>query len=234
MFTALKKLVKKFRKSNKYESTFYNEPGVPRMSSGFATMNNATTMYTTLGVSGETQAAPVDAREVKKPVDVFHEILIEQPMIDLVDIDHKIKTVKRRINVLKEQSVNLSDETEALGYLLARKQYNKVKDLFKWKVTTDEKIKELLSKYKLMQVSFQGYAKNVPNEALDEIEQFAEAYERVSDRQPNLQLIVDYEGPEHKKDPILLARSPFGRWWYVLGAWDKEVEYVDDLIYKGK
>jgi len=39
---------------------------------------------------------------------------------------------------------------------------------------------------------------------------------------------------ERKKDPILLASSPFGKWFYILGAWDKEVEIVDDLVYHNK
>ena len=47
-------------------------------------------------------------------------------------------------------------------------------------------------------------------------------------------LIIDDGGKETRKDPILLAKSPFGNWFYVLGAWDKEVQYIDDLIYYNK
>lgn len=175
-----------------------------------------------------------DNREVKKPVEVVSQILVEQPVMDLDDLDKKIKVVSRRIRVLAEQSVATGDDQRALEFLKARKAYRKYGHLFKWSVTTQEKINELLQKYKLMQVNLSSYARNIPNEALDEIEQFASAYEYILTTPPEFQLICDFGGPEQKKDPILLARSPFGNWWYVLGAWDKEVEYVDDLIYKGK
>lgn len=233
MFGALKKLIKNMRKKsrNAYISTFNTNPntsydvGVPVSNSGFVQF---TSNEYSKGEKNE------DTREVKKPVEVVESIVIEQPVLDLNDLDKKIKVVRRRINVLTEQSCHLTDEREALGYLLARQKFKKYGAKFAWKVTTQEKINELLSKYKLMLVSFQGYAKNVPNEALDEIEQFAEAYGHITDEAPVLQLICDQGGPEQKKDPILLAKSPFGRWFYILGAWDKEVEYVDDLIYNGK
>lgn len=32
-----------------------------------------------------------------------------------------------------------------------------------------------------------------------------------------------------KRDPILLAQSPFGFFWQVLGAWDEEMVYLGDL-----
>jgi hypothetical protein len=71
-------------------------------------------------------------------------------------------------------------------------------------------------------------------EAIDELEKFINSYNKVSNITPVLTLIIDEGGKEDKKDPILLAGSPFGKWYYLLGAWDKEVEFVDDLIYHGK
>ena len=84
-------------------------------------------------------------------------------------------------------------------------------------------------------------------EAIDELEKFMKEYEKVSPgTKPVLKLIIDDipekapdgkvkgDSIERKKDPILLASSPFGRFFYILGAWDKEVEIVDDLIYHGK
>lgn len=227
-----KDLIKRLRKDsrNAYQSAWYgasdntNTPGILTTSP-----NNF------VSINGLTQSPMVDEREVKKPVEVVDSIMIDQPEMDLANLDEKIKVVKRRIKVLNEQSVNLGDEREALNYLQNRKLYIKNQNLFRWKVTTDAKIQELLGRYKLMLVPFQSYSKNVPNEALDEIEAFTKAFEEIIDEgHPCLSLICDQGGPEHKKDPILLAKSPFGKWYYVLGAWDKEVEYVDDLIYNGK
>lgn len=239
MSNFVRDLIKKFRKKNKnnYQSGWNDT--VPATPSSFnpsygVAMSIDEFQNGVTGVSHNVDREKDDTREIKKPVEVLQDIIIEQPIIDLRELDHKIEVVRRRISVLTEQGVRLTDEYIALDYLLARKKYAKFKSLFKWKVTTKEKINVLLSKYKLQTVSFPAYYKCIPNEALDEIEKFADALDKVSDKQPELSLVIDYKGPEQKKDPILLACSPFGMWYYVLGAWDKEVEYVDDLIYNGK
>jgi hypothetical protein len=39
----------------------------------------------------------------------------------------------------------------------------------------------------------------------------------------------DFEVKNVRRDPILLAQSPFGFFWQILGAWDKEMIYLGDL-----
>jgi len=86
-----------------------------------------------------------------------------------------------------------------------------------------------------MACSFSGYYKNVPNEALEQLEAYQKMWKKYrGEDTPEVGLVCDEGGKEQKKDPILYASSPFGNWYYVLGAWDKEVEYVDEIIYGGK
>ena len=184
------------------------------------------------GVGGGTAVA--DTRVLKKPVEVVKELVSETPKMDMVDIGRQIKIVKRSIKILQEQYINPVDELEALTYLEARKSFKRYGKMFNWSVTNQELVDKLCKDYKIQLVSFNNFYKTVPNEALDELEKFNDAWEYVSEEKPDFKLITDQGGPEDVKDPILLAKSPFGRWYYILGAWDKEVEIVDDLIYKGK
>ena len=39
----------------------------------------------------------------------------------------------------------------------------------------------------------------------------------------------DFERKAERRDPILLAESPFGFFWQILGAWDEEMVYLGDL-----
>ncbi len=39
----------------------------------------------------------------------------------------------------------------------------------------------------------------------------------------------DFKKKDKRRDPILLAQSPFGFFWQILGAWDKEMIYLGDL-----
>lgn len=179
---------------------------------------------------------PKDERIVKKPIEVVADIIAEEPKMNLIDVKQQIRVVKRRIRILQDEC-NIptpSDELEALKYLKARLKYQKYADRFRWAITTNAKIKELLAKYKLSDVNFRSYYKNVPMEAIDEIEKFIAACKKVTDAESEFRLIIDDGGTETKKDPIMYASSPFGKWFYVIGAWDKEIMYVDDIIYHGK
>lgn len=185
----------------------------------------------------ETKNIPAEDKRIeKKPIEVVAEIIGEQPIINLVDLKKQIKVVERRARLLEDElNIKPNDENLALQYLRARLLYKKYESQFKWAITTNELIDKLLTKYKLCSVAFQGYYKNVPMEAIDELEKFIKAWRNIVKKgEPELRLIIDDGGKEQKKDPILIASSPFGKWWYVLGAWDREVEVVDSIIYHGQ
>ena len=121
MIKQLTRLIKKLRKKSKnaYEST-WNVAGTGLIGggTGFVSFNNSVNPMTTGIMSPD---VVTDPRIVKKPVEVVDDIMIEQPVLDLENLDTKIKVVKRRIKVLQEQSVNLTDEREALFYLVEPK-----------------------------------------------------------------------------------------------------------------
>ncbi len=188
------------------------------------------------GGSGVEKKDKKDKRIKKKPVEIFEEIINEQPKINLKDLDKQIELVEERIKTLRDHTrgIDFKQEEQALGYLRARKKYEKYKDNFKWAITNGDMIEKLCKKYKVRKVSIGNYYRNIPKEGVDEIKKFGESFSCVSRQDPLFELIIDDGGKEQKKDPILLAASPFGNWYYLLGAWDKEVEIVDDLIYKRK
>jgi hypothetical protein len=186
----------------------------------------------------------INERIEKKPVEVYQELFEEIPKIDLIGINEKIKLVEKRIEYMKFLGGQTGDERIALRYLYARKHFDKYGKLFTWPVTTKAKIDELCNKYKLSDESFHSYSKTIPMEAIYELEKFVNAWNKVTkkgkgDEKPSLHLIIEdtpesKNSGERKKDPILYAESPFGKWFYVLGAWDKEVQYVDEIVYRGK
>ena len=212
-------------------SQFYGTNAVSTNTSATITpeLINRLTASELEGVKAASKEQP-DVRIEKKPVEVVAEIIAPTPILQLNDIKGQIEIVQNRLDVLRRYKGQTNDEVNAIRYLKARLKYEKYKDMFPWAVTTNELISKLLNKYKLADRSFGGYSKSVPNEAIEELEKFGKAWNKVmhEDIEPALKLITDYTGPETKKDPILLAESPFGRWWYVLGAWDKEVQIVDE------
>jgi len=230
---ALKKWIKDLRKgaTKGYTSNYNIQFDTPNMPT-----SNQNTLIEWRSDSVVESKPIKDERIEKKPVDVFKELLTEDPKMNLFELDKQIKMVQRRKEVLEEHlgQNDHSQETEVLGYLKARKNFAKFGKEFKWPATNQKLIDDLCAKYKVCKVALAPYYRNIPMEAIDEIEKFSEAFSKVAKTKPSFELIIDSGGKEQKKDPILLARSPFGRWYYVLGAWDKEVEIVDDLIYNGK
>ena len=164
-----------------------------------------------------------------KPIEVMEHLLIkEQIKFDVTDINEKIAAIEFRIDFIKnELGHNTHEEEKVLSWLKARKQFKKFGKQFKWAVTNKEKVKWFCKKYNLRQSGWATYHRNVPNEALAELKKYLDLYSKVSDTDPKLIIIGDHD--ETKKDPILIASSPFGNYFYIIGAWDKEVEIMEEL-----
>lgn len=233
MFKFLKKL-KDMRKKSKY--LYRSMGGAIAEQSNTPDMPYATSVLSTW--ESNPKEVKQDTRIEKKPVEVVNEIVGETPKVNLnLDyLDKQLKTVERRRKILREELdvKSTSDEDLAISFLEARIKLVKCKANFSWAVTNEDKLNDLCKKYKLQRVGFQGYYRNIPMEAIDELEKYTKLHKQVTKYAPELSLIVDVGGKEQKKDPILLIKSPFGNWYFILGAWDKEVEVVDELVYKGK
>ena len=243
MFEKITRLIKKLRKKSKPAYRSGHQGGTAfNMPSGTTSsiyMTNDSTNADVLSVNAQWESKPIveekETRIKKKPVEVVKDIVAELPKMNMANLKKQIKIVQRRMMLLEEElDVNPTDEKEALEYLRARLKWEKYGKYFRWSITTNELLDKLIKTYELRNVSFSGYYKSIPNEAIDELEHFIKYWKKVCKKEPEVRLIIDEGGEEEKKDPILLAHSPFGKWWYILGAWDKEVEYVDDIIYKGK
>jgi hypothetical protein len=227
----LRKLLQMFRKKSKRlwasgEALTTQEPNSPMQA-----------IRWNENVQIEGKSTNADERIAAKPKDIVNEILCkdDEVKLDFSNLKAKIKAVEKRRDFMRDDmGVQTSDEEQALGYLNARltltKQKN-AKTLFPWHITTQDKIDALCKKFKVSAGhSLSSYKRCIPQEALDVMEQYLKACRVISKKEPTILLIVDVGGQEQRKDPIVYATSPFGNYFYVLGAWDKEVEIIDELF----
>ncbi len=171
-----------------------------------------------------------DLREMKEPVDVVHELETNLKSIPLKDIKVQLKQMKTRKKYVKKiLRVHPEQEIRAIEMLEARKKYPKFAHKFNWKTTVESKIDMLTKKYMLKHDSIDLFIKRIPDKAMTEITIFAELYKKVSKGEPNFSIIAP-AGDFKSSDPILLAKSPFGEYYYILCAWDKEVNIVGELL----
>jgi hypothetical protein len=103
----------------------------------------------------------------------------------------------------------------------------------KYPHATSELISELLKKHdhlKCGEVS--GFVPDFPKEAVNAMKEYNQMCIDLCGKRAVFYVIAkkaDFEIVGKKRDPILLAQSPFGFFWQVLGAWDEEMEYLADL-----
>lgn len=169
-----------------------------------------------------------DLRKAVEPVAILH--LLERPIqFKEMDIKAKIKEVKRRIEFLNRTRMSSNAEERVLEMLEARLDYPRYAHLFAWKTTTPEKVEALLKEYQLKHDNVDRYVRRIPERAVTEMERFESVWRKVNRKSQPVFSIIAPEG-DFKKDPILLAKSPFGAYFYILCAWDKEISIVDELL----
>lgn len=223
-------IFKRLFSKNKYKSMYDTQFVQLSTESGiFWSGDNSSQISTTKKIKKD--AKPVEVWEILKNND--------EPIVDCTDLDNKIKVIEDRIRVLSEYTGNrdIEQEKQCISYLEARKKYNKYKDNFAYPTTNMEMMNLLCDEYTLKIATVNQYSGTMPKEAIDELDKYTKSFKKITKGLPAVRLIVpekDFKTEEKKRDPILLAESPFGNWFYILGAWDKEVLIVDELIYDGK
>jgi hypothetical protein len=185
------------------------------------------------GENSPIESPRVDNRLEVKPIEVMHEL--EKPVaFDTDNLKEIEKKLEARISVFEKMGASADSETlRALSICRARMKYPKVADAFHWKTTVDSKIKDLTSKYKLEHRSVSDFIKKMPTEAVEVMTEYTLLYGKVTAESPSFTIIAPASSFK-QRDPILLAKSPFGQYYYILCAWDKEVEYVSDLLSEEK
>jgi len=173
-----------------------------------------------------------DKRIKMSPKDAFKE-LEHFPTPDLLkDLDEKIETLKDKSSMLNQRYAK--QQIDALVKRLEnRRKYMEQEAFFKlFPNTDDEKIDNLLSKYKLVIKTHDLFVPTFPKEAIDVMKEYTRVTKEVCGEEPVYYVIAeesDFKQKFKKLDPILLVQSPFGFWWQVLGAWDNEMLLLSEL-----
>jgi len=235
VFNWLKRI---FRRKRLTESLVNRRPFVSMFSQGAAQLSVSGAATNIITLSSTSSSIADDDREEVKPINIIN--LLEE------GIEFSIENLDKKLDILEEKALLYSETLQrgvptdlflAIEMLKARKHYPKVAHLITWKTTTEEKINILLQKYKLDHKSSREFIGVIPEEAVIEIAKFKKIIEKIKSEisleRVELSIIAPpdlFNKPDPKGDPILLAKSPFGNYYYILGAWDKEVDLVGELL----
>jgi hypothetical protein len=105
--------------------------------------------------------------------------------------------------------------------------------LEKYPHTSSQKISEVLEANKHLRAQkADTFVPDFPKEAIKAMEEYTAFCMELCEEKPVFYVIADskdFEQIGKRRDPILLAQSPFGHFWQILGAWDKEMVFLGDL-----
>lgn len=115
-----------------------------------------------------------------------------------------------------------------------RKKYPEVKEVFEeFPYTTTTKINAVIKDNDYLKIDLvEQFIADMPKEAVDAMKRYSQACEKLCGKKAVFYIIADkkdFKKTDQRRDPILLAQSPFGHFWQILGAWDKEMMFLEEL-----
>jgi hypothetical protein len=160
-------------------------------------------------------------------------------------LNKKMKLLPAAKKVNRNELVEVSESFGASKYgrleigtlierLENRSKYEEHKEFFdQYPYTTSALINEVLAEHKHLRTKrVEEFIPDMPDEAIDAMAAYKEHTKEICGKVPVFYIIADkkdFGEIDKKRDPILLAQSPFALGWQILGAWDEEMVYLGDL-----
>ncbi|MFA5405431.1 MAG: hypothetical protein WC358_10900 [Ignavibacteria bacterium] len=230
--------------------SYDSNSGSPVINPIINTTNGPRRIYGTVNVgngevhSGDKSQDPnvPDTTFIVSPKEVFDELETIPCPAKMENLDNKIETYKRMLAIIRLDSSMGNRQTilDLIERLENRKKYrdnNKYETFFsKFKNTSDELINKLLDEHTHLKIGpADDFIPEFPIDAHTTMLEYADMVFDMCGKLPCFYIIAKAnefktkEGERKKRDPILLVQSPIGMYWQILGAWDEEMELVNDL-----
>lgn len=238
---------KKEKKSEKTSGIYFSEDSSSGLDERFLfDFKNYGSMYTGVrsnfvvsGVMPISNEAGTEPEEIKtpakiaiKPIDVLDQLETVPTPWTLSNLQDKIDVLNYKKDLIV-QNYAKREVVALIERLENRKKWEGHKDFFnEFQNTTDEKIEQLLDKYDLVMQTSDLFVPEFPDDAIAVMKAYTEEMDKLCGKKPVFYVIAEpdkFRKVYEKRDPILLVQSPFGFYWQILGAWDKEMLLLSEL-----
>lgn len=153
-------------------------------------------------------------------------------------IEGQLEDFKDKLNITKREGARYENAIKEIGSVITRmknrKSYPKFKDFYEqFPYTTTTKIKGVVDAHSNLLVKpVSEFIADMPKEAVKIMKDYDKTTKSLCKKDPVYYVIADkkdFKKTGGKRDPILLAQSPFGHFWQILGAWDEEMLFLEEL-----
>lgn len=153
-------------------------------------------------------------------------------------IDEQLESFKDKLGMIKTEEYDMRRGVQEISSVVARlenrKKYSKFNEFYEqFPYTQTSKINDVLKAHdhlKLGQIA--QFIADMPKEAVNVMKEYNSKTEEVCGKKAVFYIIADkkdFKQTNSRRDPILVAQSPFGHFWQILGAWDKEMMFLEEL-----
>lgn len=212
---------------------------------GGSTVSSLDTSPVTVVVKKEdvkAQAAKEEAPPPPSPKEIFHLRTLNDDGYEIKTddayVDSQIESFEAKLKLISSEEYDMRRGVQEIGSILTRlknrKQYAEHRGFFEqYAYTTTALINKLLaeqSHLKLGQVA--QFIADMPKEAVDAMTKYNQHCDEICGKQAVFYIIADkkdFKKSDQRRDPILLAQSPFAHVWQIIGAWDEEMEFLEQL-----
>lgn len=201
-----------------------------------------------LGVITNNAATQVSAGKVieKKKTELSPKRVYEMQMLhnksfkinmEPAYIDGQIADFKTKLAMMKDPQYDHMGSSEIGSIILRmenRKKYATVRKTFeKFPYTTNKRIEAVIKSHSYLQLGeVSQFLADMPAEATEAMKEYNAVTTELCDKKAVFYIIAnkkDFQKTNSRRDPILLAQSPFGHFWQIIGAWDEEMLFLEEL-----
>lgn len=184
-------------------------------------------------ITEKPKVTPKGVYELKTLHDSFFKLNTNESYVEKQLLDFKDK-----LGLISSEEYDMRRGVDELSSMVLRlenrKKYTEFKDFFEeFPYTTPSLISSLLKKEDHLQIGkIAQFIADMPKEAIDTMKRYDETCIKLCGKKAVFYIIADkkdFKKTETRKDPILLAQSPFGHIWQILGVWDEEMMFLEEL-----
>lgn len=153
-------------------------------------------------------------------------------------VDEQLKLFKDKLDLIKSAEYDMSRGVNDIASLVLRlenrKKYPEHKDFFEqFAYTTTDRINSVIKNHDNLKLGLvEQFIADMPKEAIEVMKQYNKECKDLCGKQTVFYIIADkkdFKKSEQRRDPILLAQSPYSHVWQILGAWDEEMMFLEEL-----
>lgn len=185
---------------------------------------------------------PEKGKNPKTPKGVYEMKLLNDDSLkintDEKYVDEHIASFKDKLEVIGSQNYDMRNGVNEISSILQRmenrKKYPAHKEFFEqFPLTKTTKIAEVIKNHDNLKIDKIGqFIAEMPKDAIQIMKDYDAECKKLCGKKAVFYIIADekdFKKTNMRKDPILLAQSPFGHFWNVLGAWDAEMQFLEEL-----